>query len=222
LKKSPTSCLRIPSLGELQGCLTPTTTSGDLVRAARKATYVCQGLRPLPKHLASRTNGNILHLMWEMERKSWKNHCPRITRCELRKLNDTGKSPLKQLLFLLPDFFPFQGLPCSCRHHLLHNILQFCRMMCNLFSLFFLSCSKYLLQTHWLDLSWPCSCGPQPLNPSQRRGNIQIGLNNGSRLWLSLRCLSATTLKVFNPWRAWKAFKQISRWNKGMGGQSWR
>lgn len=71
----------------------------------------------LLKHLASRTNANTLHFLWQMERKSWKNHCPWITHCQQQKLNARAKYPVKQVLLVPPGFLPFQNLPCHCRYH---------------------------------------------------------------------------------------------------------
>lgn len=91
LKKSSISCLYIPPLSELQDCLTQTTSSGNLVRAVWILRCMCQSWQSLLKYLASRKNANTLHLLWQMERKSWKNHCPWITHCQQQKLNAAAK-----------------------------------------------------------------------------------------------------------------------------------
>lgn len=153
---------------------------------------MCQSWQPLLKHLASRTDTNILHLSWQMERKSWKNLCPWITHCQQQKLNATANSLKNKSCYCFLAFYPSRHLPFLAIADIIsfRTCCSFCRMICNLFYSLLFPISKYLLQIQWLDLFWPCSCDPHSLKPSQFWGNIQIGLYKSSQSWLSLWCLS--------------------------------
>lgn len=102
LGKSSVSCLCILLLGELQAYLT-TKSFGGMDRPGWKLKCTCQSLKPLP---TSKMNTNVLSLLWEAQRKSWKNHCIQITHHELQKLLYHFKIALKKTRYAFLPFYP--------------------------------------------------------------------------------------------------------------------